>query len=276
MTAERPGRLGDVAVSFSGGLDTTVAVGLLLDHFERVHLLTYCNGYCLRAHASHDRITRLREVFGRDRIVARTSAMPDTLNALLGDYPRELREVGSPLIFDLCCRLGMEVETIRYCLDRGIAHAADGLNCAQPVIFMLEPEYIAAADRFVAEYGIQFLHPVYHFGDREARREALRRHGLDDPIKPLQVVQQLGILPQISEQLRTQPLCYAQAPIFVLTSPLRNLPLIRKFGLPLDDALAFRETRQVIARRLIEESHPGAAARATPPADARPRFPAGL
>jgi hypothetical protein len=246
-------RYGDVAVSFSGGLDTTLGVVLMLEHFERVHLNIYCNGYCLRAHSPHGRVEQLRNRFGRERIVSTTSATRDLMDRILGAYSTDLRRTGSPLIFDLCCRFGMEIATLLYCLENGISYAADGINCAQPVIFMLEPEYIRMANAFMAEYKVQFLHPVYHFGDRDQRRALLEEHGLNQEVKAISLVQRTGILPQISEQILSQPLCYAQGPIFLLTSPLRNLPILRRFGLPTPQAMAYRDERQVIARELIQE-----------------------
>ncbi len=276
-------KLGDVAVSFSGGLDTTLGVLLLLEHFERVHLNIFCNGYCLRVHAPHERVDQLRSIFGDDRIVCTTTASRPSLDAVLPRYGEDLKRTGSPLIFDLCCRLSMEVELMIYCLRNGISHAADGLNCAQPVIFMLMPEYIQLADRFMAEFGIQFMHPVYHFGDRQQRRALLDSHGLNVEVKAISLVQRLGILPQISEQITLQPLCYAQLPIFLLTSPLRHAPVLRKFGLPLAAAQRYRLERQDLARQHVaqrltdvkldlEEVMAGRAE----PEDARGLFPDGL
>ncbi len=251
MTRSPDGPSGEVAVSFSGGLDTTLAVTMLLERFERVHLNIYCNGYCLRVHSAHPRVERLRELYGADRVVCNTMAMRDILDGILPDYRGDLDRVGSPLIFDLCCRFGMEIRTILYCLERGISHVADGLNCAQPIIFLLEPEYIALADQFMAEYKIEFVHPVYHAGERPARREMLAKQGLNEEVRTLTALQRIGLLPQVSEQITNQPLCYAQGPIFVLTSPLRNLPVVRRFGLPLEKAKAYRREREELARALI-------------------------
>ena len=274
---------GDVAVSFSGGLDTTLAVVQLLDVFQRVHLLTFCNGYCFRMHSHHDRVRALRDAFGADRIVSQTQVVRPQIDELLPEYSADLRRTGSPLIFDLACRFGMEIATIQYCLENGISHAADGLNSAQPVIFILEPGYIRMATAFMGEYGIQFLHPVYHFGDREKRRSLLDRHGLNVEVKLISFVQRTGILPQISEQILTQPFCYAQVPIFFLTSPLRHAPLLRRFGLPLGEAKEYRAERQEIGRRLIRDhvAHLGGdlgdllEERGTPH-DVRDRFPDAL
>ena len=278
-----PRKYGDVAVSFSGGLDTTLGVLLLLEHFERVHLNIFCNGYCVRVHAPHERVEHLRRIFGDERIVCSTTASRPSLDAMLPRYGEDLRRTGSPLIFDLCCRLSMEVELITYCLRHGISHAADGLNCAQPVIFMLMPEYIQLADRFMAEYGIQFLHPVYHFGDRRQRRALLDQHGLNVEVKAISLVQRLGILPQISEQITLQPLCYAQLPIFLLTSPIRHAPVLRKFGLPLERAQQYRLERQDLARLHIEQrlsllglSLARLLPQRTAPDDLRGLFPDGL
>jgi hypothetical protein len=282
MAASEP-RLGDVAVSFSGGLDTTLATLLLLERFERVHLNTFCNGYCVRVNSPQRVVEQLRQRFGESRVIWRTTAVRPVLDRVLGDYFGDLRRIGSPLIFDLCCRFSMEVATIVYCLENRISYAAHGLNCAQPVIFMLEPEYIRLANRFMSEYRIQFLHPVYHFGDREARRKLLEEQGLNREVKLISLVQRAGILPQISEQIRSQPLCYAQLPIFLLTSPLRNAPVLRKFGLPLERAAAYRGEREAVARTFIRQHLDAGGDRLDDlleqrpqPADLRPHFPHAL
>ena len=241
-----------MAVSFSGGLDTTLAVTLLLERFQRVHLNVFCNGYCLRVHSAHPRVEKLQELYGAERVVCNTLAVRGELDAILPDYAADLERIGSPLLFDLCCRFAMEISTITYCLEHGISHAADGLNCAQPLIFLLEPEYIALADQFMAEYKIEFLHPVYNSGERPERRAALARQGLNDEVRPLTFLQRIGLMPQISEQIMNQPLCYAQGPIFLLTSPLRNMPVLRRFGLPIPAAQAYRREREVLARELIQ------------------------
>lgn len=273
----------DVAVSFSGGLDTTLGVILLLEHFERVHLNIFCNGYCLRVHAPHERVEQLRRIYGKDRIICKTSASRSSLEALMPDYGGDLRRTGSPLIFDLCCRFSMEIELIKYCLRHNISHAMDGLNSAQPVIFMLMPEYIELADQFMEHYRIQYLHPVYHFGDREKRRKLLDERGLNVEVKAISLVQRLGILPQISEQITLQPLCYAQLPIFLLTSPIRHAPVLRKFGLPLELAQQYRLERQELAREHIRQRLRAAGhdvevllAERDEPADVKPLFPDGL
>ncbi len=242
---------GDIAVSFSGGLDTTLAVVHLLDHFERVHLNVYCNGFCVRVHASHTRVEDLRRCFGEERVICNTMSMKDILDGLLLDFGGDMRRTGSPLIFDLCCRMSMEIATLEYCLDNGISHAADGLSCAQPVIFILEPDYIAMADRFMAEYKVQFLYPVYHSGDRAQRRQVLEDYGLNSELKPISFLQRFSQFPQISDQILRQPFCYAQVPIFLLTSSWRDKPVLRRFGLPLEQAKAYREERHVLARELL-------------------------
>ena len=103
----------------------------------------------------------------------------------------------------------------------------------------------------MAEYKIEFVHPVYHAGERPARREMLAKQGLNEEVRTLTALQRIGLLPQVSEQITNQPLCYAQGPIFVLTSPLRNLPVVRRFGLPLEKAKAYRREREELARALI-------------------------
>lgn len=243
----------EVALSFSGGLDTTLASVLLLEQFERLHLLTFCNGYCSRLSAPEGRVKKLRELFGRDRVIHHTIDTAGLLKDLLGDYTRALRRYGSPLLFDLCCRWSMELRSILYCLEHGIEYAADGLNPEQPMLFMLETEYLRHADRFAAEYRVRMLHPVYHYGSRTARRAELKRRSLNDEARIITFLQRHGLFLQISDQIRSQPFCFAQVPIFLMTSGLRRLPLISRLGLSLEDALAFRKEREPRAKEIVQE-----------------------
>ena len=57
----------EIALMYSGGLDTTYAALQLAEEFSKVHLLTFCNGACIRVDASKKHALMLQDKFGRDK-----------------------------------------------------------------------------------------------------------------------------------------------------------------------------------------------------------------
>ncbi len=245
-----------ITLMFTGGLDTTLAAAFLGQQYERVHLLTFCNGFCVGAERNpQKRVKELKRIFGEERFTHQVIYVAELFKRLRDGFAGFLRDAiqhHSPLVFDLCCRLSMDTRTIVYNLEHGIRLVADGNSKSQTEIFIQREEYTAEIRRFMSEYGVDYVTPVYDFGDREKRRRALREMGFESGSHFLAFLQNLGFN-NFSDQFGKQPLCYAAWGPALLTSPIRDWPLIRSLQLSVEDAIQMRRERERIAREYIEE-----------------------
>ena len=121
----------EVALLFTGGLDTTLAASSLAEKYGRVHLLTFSNGICIRPKGSAGRVKELSEKFRQTQFIHEIIYV-DRLFASIrkgaGAYWKKHR---SPLVFDVCCRLAMETTTISCCLEHHIPEAAEARDSTE-------------------------------------------------------------------------------------------------------------------------------------------------
>ena len=152
----------------------------------------------------------------------------------------------SPLLFDLCCRLSMEVATILYCLDKKISYASDGSNPqTQGQMFIQQEEYLRTVDRFFSQYGIESVRSYKRSSSRNEIAQRLREAGIDTGVDCLKFL-------SVTTQLFTQPFCLWAVVPFLFTSGLRRIPLIQYFALSLEEAMSFRSEKERLAQRFIE------------------------
>jgi len=243
----------DICMMFSGGLDTTAAAAQLLEEnrFERLHLLTFCNGVCVGAARSGVHVEELREMYGAHRLIHEIIDMTDVFAEIRAPLLDLLLEYRSGLVFDLCCRLAMETSAIIYARNHGLTHICDGTNLAQGRLFMERPEYMEKAREFFTVHGLTFFSPVYEkAGERAQRREELAGQGFSTGPRFLEKL-------NIGTSIMHQPFCFYAFHTFFFTSFLARTPglgpLIEKMNLSLEDALRLRRDREAIARRIIEE-----------------------
>jgi len=245
---------GDVCVMFSGGMDTTLAAAKLLDagEAERLHLLTFCNGFCVRAESSRVHVEELRRRYGENRIIHEISNIAEAFEQIRSPLIELVRTYRSTLVFDLCCRLSFETSAIIYALNNGIASVADGTNIDQGRLFLEKPAYLRVTKAFFAEHGIDYFSPVYSRceGGRKMRIQEMRDMGFSMGPPALEKL-------NISNSLFQQPFCLVGIHTFFFTSFLRNAPLLKhmisKLNLSVEDAIRLREERQEIARRIVRE-----------------------
>lgn len=240
----------EIALMFSGGLDTTTAAATLAKVYRRIHLLTFCNGICIRVNASKVHAGELKEKFGSDKFIHRIIYIADLFAQIRKGLKKYLKKYKSPLIFDLCCRLSMEVTTIIYCLENNILYASDGNNPAQDTIFLQQPKYLCRVEAFFKEHGIECIHPVDYFEERCVRTDNLKKLGFNSGNK---LLEKIGI----TSQLANQPFCLWAFIAFFFTSWMRHNPIIKKYSLPLDAAIEFRCNREKIARSYIQRYFEG-------------------
>ncbi|MDQ7822945.1 MAG: hypothetical protein RDV48_09150 [Candidatus Eremiobacteraeota bacterium] len=240
----------EVALMFSGGLDTTVAALVLKEHYERVHLVTVVQGFCLFTYRPGLVAKELQRKFGRHRFPHRVLDGRELFRLMRDDFDEQYRKYRSPLLVDLVCRLMMETMTIIYCHQRGISSSADGNSLAQDQIFIQQGEYLEAVKEFFGRHGITHRNPVLAFETREERMAKLAEYGLD---RGSDMLNSLGV----SSHFFKQCFCFGAIPSFCFTSGLRNMPILKEFtrshGLPLASALEFRRDRELISERYIQD-----------------------
>lgn len=231
---------------YSGGLDTTYLAMQLAEKFKKVHLLTFCNGICLKPEASVKHVTLLQEKFGAGKFEHTIIPTVEILAFLKKDIVKDIRKYKSPLLFDLCCRLSMEVAVILYCLDKRIGYVSDGSNPkTQGEMFIQQEEYLKAIDRFFSQYNIESVRFYKHLNSRDEIAQKLREADINTEVKWLKF---LGI----TTQLFTQPFCLWAPVAFLFTSGLRKIPIIRYFDLSLEKAVSFRMEKEKLAAKFIE------------------------
>jgi hypothetical protein len=241
----------EVALMYSGGLDTSYVALRLAEEFDRVHLVTFCNGMCFRPGASRKHVTLFRGMFGAEKFVHALVPSAPIFRELRKGLAWEMVRHRSPLLFDLCCRLSMETAAIDYCRRHGITLIADGSNPAsQGEIFLQQEAYLETSRRYFAAHGISCIAEYNTISKRALISAELRKRG---------IVTGAGWLEKlsISSQLHTQPFCiWAPVPFF-FTSFLRKLPFIRYFDLPVGRAIIFRRKKEAQAELILERLRRG-------------------
>jgi len=235
----------EITLMYSGGLDTTYAAIQLAREYDKVHLLTFCNGFCVRPHASKRHVCILKGKFGEDKFEHSIISVKEVLSLFKKGLIADMLKIRSPLLFDLCCRLSMEVATIFYCLDKGITHATDGNNPdTQGEMFLQQDKYLVAVDTFFRRHNIQYVRPVRSLKSRDEVIKKLQEYGIETGIDSFKKV-------GVTTQLFTQPFCLWAPVAFLFTSRLRKIPFINFFGLSTEDAVAFRLKKEELAADII-------------------------
>lgn len=154
----------EAAVMYSGGTDSTAAVVLTAERFERVHLVTYKHSGLAFVENSGRNIPALRAAFPKTEFLHRIMDT-DRLFKLVtySSYLRNLREYGL-LNLGTCgfCKLAMHLRTLVYCAENGLTEVIDGSN-KNMTHFPAQMEPVLEELRGMYQrFGITFTQPVYH------------------------------------------------------------------------------------------------------------------
>jgi len=236
----------EIALMYSGGLDTTYLALQLAEGFSKVHLLTFCNGICLRVGASNKHALMLQEKYGKEKYEHAIISIGDIFAVIKKGITTDMLKYRSPLLFDLCCRLSMEMATICYCIEKGVLYATDGSNpYTQGEMFIQQGEYLNTSGELFSEYGIQYIQQYRH---RESRQNILKKLEASGIKTGVRFFESIGI----TSQLFNQPFCLWAPIAFFFTSRLRKIPFIKYFGLSAKDAIRFRRDKEKIAKAFID------------------------
>jgi hypothetical protein len=187
----------EIALMFSGGIDSTATAIMLTERYERIHLVTYRNGYGhYYHHRTQKRVDELNRALGNrfvHTLISTKSYFDEiTVNNVLADY----RQYRSGFIWFMGCKMAMHMRSAIYCMENGLRFMTDGSN--EDTNEMVEQMLISLTliRFFYEQYGIHFGTPVY-----EVRRDASR-----------QLIKKLGIkmgVQVMDRHLCIQPTCIA-------------------------------------------------------------------
>ncbi|MEQ1917977.1 MAG: hypothetical protein ABL955_02170 [Elusimicrobiota bacterium] len=118
------------ALAFSGGTDSTCAAALLAERFAHVHLLTFRELGTGGAPVPTGNVEKLRVKFPNTEFIHRVIPVDRLVEKIGYDrYPSCVARHGL-FMLSTCgfSSLSWHARMIVYCLDNGLAHAADGLT----------------------------------------------------------------------------------------------------------------------------------------------------
>ncbi|MCD6221250.1 hypothetical protein J7K25_03730 [bacterium] len=155
----------EIAVLYSGGTDSTCAVVLIHNEYDRIHLLTYQRFGLFSIKNTRTNVIRLKEKFGPDKFVHKIINIDRLFKAVSYDnywyYFKRYRF----FLLTTCglCKLAMHIRTVLYCLNNGVKYVCDGANkYSGGGYFPAQmPEVIEEIKKFYARYGITYIVPVF-------------------------------------------------------------------------------------------------------------------
>ena len=151
-----------VSLMFSGGLDsTTAAINLALD-YDKVHLLTYYNGYGHFYIKNSER--RAKEL--SDKINGKFTHSIISIEKLFKEMvieklPKDYEEYKSGFIWCLGCKMCMHTRSIIYNQENNIAFMADGSSKDSEEMVEQMALSVSLVYKFYEKYGINYYVPVY-------------------------------------------------------------------------------------------------------------------
>jgi len=232
-------RRGESTVMFSGGLDSTTTVVLLSDIYDKLHLLTFCNGYghCFPLWSMKQR-PNLDRIVGKDRYVHVIQDCSELFERLLIDtLSRDYRDYKSKFIWCMACKLAMHTQTIMYCLEHGIRHSSDGSSTETNYYVEQMEASLKAIKAYYNEFGIDFSTPVYKVGSRDEERRILLKRG----------IKKVGVS-IAGRNPGTQPLCVPGNLIYFFSTFFKMHPKYAQ-----DDVLRFIDGKKRIAVSYMTE-----------------------
>lgn len=168
----------EIALMFSGGIDSTATAIKLAEQFDRVHLITYRNGYGhYYMHRTAARVDELNRALG-DRFVHSIISTKSYFDEILVDHVVEdYRKYRSGFIWFMGCKMAMHMRSAIYCIENGLRFMSDGSN--QDTNEMVEQMLISLTliRFFYEQYGVTFGTPVYEC-KRDESRQLIKKLGI--------------------------------------------------------------------------------------------------
>jgi hypothetical protein len=208
----------EVAVMFSGGIDSLLAAVVLQDKFDKVHLITFDKGYLeFGVKNNIPNVERLKAAFGEDRISHEIIDLKSIVKRIaVRKIFKDRKNYNMEIRWCVGCRVGMNTGGLLYALENNLVGYADGSNREQvPSEGNLTgtaenyPSVVNRLKTFAMGYAVHFITPTYEFGSRENRRTRLRDLGFDIDYLSQDHSKKVKGLMTKEVTRRSQPMCFS-------------------------------------------------------------------
>ncbi|MBM3294677.1 MAG: hypothetical protein FJY82_09145 [Candidatus Aminicenantes bacterium] len=208
----------DVAVMFSGGIDSLLAAVLLLQKYDRVHLITFDKGYLeFGVKNNLPNVERLRAAFGDNRVRHEIIDLKNVVKRIaVKTFFKDRKKYNAETRWCVGCRVGMNTGGLLYALEHDLLGYADGSNREQvPSPENLTgtaenyPSIVNRTKALAAEYAVHFLTPTYEYGSREDRRRRLSELGFDIDFLSFDHSKKISGMMTKEVVKRSQPMCFS-------------------------------------------------------------------
>jgi len=154
-----------LAILFSGGTDSTCVAALMAERSRRIHLLTFDRAGFHNIQNTTEGAKRLVERFPEVKFEHKILKIDRVFNRLaFQDYLPRLRKFGLRMLQNCTlCALANHFRALHYCLEHGIQTVADGATRELRFLPSHMEKPIERVRALYAEYGIEYLTPVYDF-----------------------------------------------------------------------------------------------------------------
>ena len=208
----------EVAVMFSGGIDSLLASVLLQQKYDRVHLITFDKGYLEFGIKNNvPNVNRLKTAFGEDRIIHQVIDIKQIVKRIsVSKIFKDRKDYNIEIRWCVGCRLSMNTGGLLYALENNLIGYADGSNREQiPSEASLTgtaenyPSIVNRLKKFAMEYAVHFMTPTYEFGSRENRRAKLKELGFDIDYLSMDHSKKISGMMTKEVMHRSQPMCFS-------------------------------------------------------------------
>ena len=208
----------EVAVMFSGGIDSLLASVLLQQKYDRVHLITFDKGYLEFGIKNNvPNVNRLKTAFGEDRITHQVIDIKQIVKRIsVSKIFKDRKDYNIEIRWCVGCRLSMNTGGLLYALENNLIGYADGSNREQiPSEASLTgtaenyPSIVNRLKKFAMEYAVHFMTPTYEFGSRENRRAKLKELEFDIDYLSMDHSKKISGMMTKEVMHRSQPMCFS-------------------------------------------------------------------
>ncbi len=154
-----------VAILFSGGTDSMCVAALMAEQYGNIHLLTFTRYGFHQIEKSGVAVQRLVEKFPEVRFEHRIINIDRLFSHLaFKNYLQRIRKFGLMMLQNCTfCALAHHFRALGHCLEHGIKVVADGATRELQLLPSHMEKPIQRMRALYAEYGIDYLTPVYDF-----------------------------------------------------------------------------------------------------------------